>query len=384
MDLNRALLELLTGNAVWLPPYPATALKLSRVLRDPAHHQRQVVALVEADAPFAAAILRVANSAMWAGYAEVTTLAGAINRVGEAELSRLALTAGLSGTLNGSGPLAQIGRRLWHDSVSTAACAALIAPALRLDRDELFVAGLLHDIGRMVALHALEDLLRQRPAEPSRPAADWWRLVDQHHVELGVLLARCWQLPPLLVDCIAQHHLVSPAGQFARQVRAIAAVDQLVDVLNCGVPLTPATLALLSLDVAPEAQAALAAELAKAPSMIASFEDPFAPDLGSKVARPGSTVDALAPRVPMTFQLADAAATPCWSARSTEVAFTSPRPLTEGFLERVQVALPDRTFPVWLRVATSTPTAGGHAIVGQPFALAGPALDAWLAATHDR
>lgn len=383
MDLDRALLELLQGNAVKLPPYPATALKLSRVLRDPAHHRRQVVALVEADAPFTAAILKVANSAMWAGYGEVTTIPAAINRLGDAELGRLALTSGVAGALKGAGPLGPIGRQVWHDSVSSAVCAALMAPVLGLDRDELFVAGLLHDIGRMVAVHAIEDLLRQRPMEPARPAAEWARLVERYHVELGVLLARSWQLPELMIDCISQHHLVSPGGRFARQVRAVAAVDQLVDVLNGGVPLTSATLMLLSLEVPPEVQAVITAELAKAPSVIASFEDPFADDRGSKVTPAPVWLGGVAPLVPITVHLPNGASAACWSARATEVAFTSPRPMAEGFLQPIELSLPHQRFPVWLRVASSTPTPSGHDIVGQPFALTGAALDTWLAATHD-
>ena len=121
--------------------------------------------------------------------------------------------------------------------------------------------------------------------------------------------------------------------------------------------------------------------LAEAPGMIAGFEDPHVHDRGSMVSGDAAPITVVPPRVPMTFHLDTGAAAACWSAQATEVAFTVPTPMAEGFVQRVEVALPGRRFPLWLRVATATPVAGGYAVVGQPFALSGPSLEAWLAAT---
>jgi putative nucleotidyltransferase with HDIG domain len=387
MTLELAILEHLKGNAIRLPPYPATALKLSRVLSDGSHHRAQVLDVVKADAPLVAAVLRVANSARWAGLPEVTTLTGAISRIGEAELSRLALASGLAGALNATGPLATIRRRIWHDSISTAVCAGVIAPRLGLDSEELFVAGLLHDIGRLVALNTLEDLLRQRPGEPARTGAGWWNLVERYHLELGLRLAASWQLPPLLVDCISQHHQVSPAGRFSQQVRAIAVVDQLIDVLNSGVPLTGPVLASMLVIPDPADHAGLAAELARAPASIASFEDPVTCERVSKVTREPGPAAAVPPAVPLVFHLGNGAEADCLSASATEVAFRSPAPFPENFLQNVEVALPDQRFPLWLRISACAPapasSPGAWDVVGQPFALSGPALTRWLSVLRD-
>jgi len=383
MDFDRALLELLNGNEVQAPPYPATALKLTQVLGDPAHHRGHVLDVVRADGPLAAAVLRIANSAMWVGLEPVTTLNAAVARIGEAELGRLALAAGLAGSMTKAGPLARLRRRVWHDSVSAAVCASVIAPTLGLDREELFVAGLLHDIGRMVALHAIEQLLWRLPSEPARTAADWWRLTERYHVELGLLLAKRWQLPELFVDCISQHHQVSPAGRYARQTIAIAAVDQLVDVLNGGVPLTTAVLAAVLAVPESTDHARLAADLAKAPSLIASFEDPTVPERTSKVEPNPLPYLGVAPSVPITFHLPNGSTAECLSARATEVTFTSRTPIPEGYLQPVDASLHGQRISLWLRISASTPSEGGCDVVGHPFALTGQALTSWLSAMRD-
>lgn len=383
MDLERAILDHVQRRALRLPPYPATALKLRRLLEDPAHHLSQVVELVKSDAPLAAAVLRVANSAMWVGLGEITTLAGAVARIGEAELGRLALASGLAAEGNARGPLAQLRRHVWHDSISTAVCAGILAPSFGLDRDELFVAGLLHDIGRNVCLTLIEALLGQHPAEPARTASEWWRLVERHHVELGMMLATKWQLPALFVDCISQHHSPSPSGKFSRHVAAIAAVDQLVDVLNSGVPITGPVLATLVVVAESVDCARVAAELGQAPALIASFEDPTVPERASKVTPERVGGEAFLPTRALRLHLDDGTEARCTSARATEVAFTSGKPMTENFLQQLEVALPDGRFPLWFRVAACSPSAGGYAVVGHPFGLSGPALAGWLSVTRD-
>lgn len=142
-------------------------------MADPQHSLAQVVDAVKVDPLLAAAVLRIANSASHSRGQPTTSLFTAITRIGEKELARLALASGLGVASTGAGPLLALRRGAMQDALTSALICERLAPEFGLDAEHLFLEGLLHDVGRLVALATLELILAQHPKAPPMEPAAW-------------------------------------------------------------------------------------------------------------------------------------------------------------------------------------------------------------------
>jgi putative nucleotidyltransferase with HDIG domain len=114
------------------------------------------------------------------------------------------MAAAVSAAASGAG-LSAFKRRVWRESLAAAVVCEGLAASAGLEPGEAFVAGLLHDVGKLLAISTLDELFKQRPQ--LRPDdATLWLEVERTHVKLGALLAQRWQLPGILGAVITAHH----------------------------------------------------------------------------------------------------------------------------------------------------------------------------------
>lgn len=187
---------------------------------------------VSADAALAAALLRIANSAVYRGDGPpLTTLPRAVNRLGARAVSSLALAAGLGSLACAPGPLADVKYRAWRRSITTALAAQRFGAACGVDPEMAFLAGLLYGFGRSVAVVCIEKVLTAAPEQHSVP--EWLELVERHRAPLAERVARLWELPaPILAamsgDSSPAGRLVAKADQLAGAIDRGASVDEIV------------------------------------------------------------------------------------------------------------------------------------------------------------
>ena len=81
-----------------------------------------------------------------------------------------------------------------------------------MDEDEAFIAGFVHDVGKIV-LHMANEKLYTKVAKAIEDGTDVLeaekKYFDSDHVKTGSLLAKRWQLPILLANIISYHHAPS-------------------------------------------------------------------------------------------------------------------------------------------------------------------------------
>jgi putative nucleotidyltransferase with HDIG domain len=224
-----------------LPTMPVVAQKILRLPLDTDDGEMKLLRLIEHDPMISARIIGLANSPLFGASRQVTSITDAamilgINRVksvsvGIAVMS--ALTRHPGGHLNM--------QHLWLHSLGMALAMCALAngmPAhLRPPEDEIFLAGLLHDIGFMVLNYidpARSDLLQSRlEAEPSRPINDIEaEVIEISHGELGAELAHHWDLPDKIVAVLRYHH--TPADKTATNGQLLIALLTLVEKLLPG------------------------------------------------------------------------------------------------------------------------------------------------------
>jgi putative nucleotidyltransferase with HDIG domain len=174
-----------------------------------------VTAAVESDLALTVAVLRRANAGAARGE-QVATVPEALARIDREQLTAIVERVESFDFFesNGSWGLAPQSHRL--HALATQRAAARIARATAYRRiDELLVAALLHDIGKLVMAHANVRYLELPDAgrlPPERRAERERRELGVDHATVGGVLARRWGLPAELARAIERHHQPSETG----------------------------------------------------------------------------------------------------------------------------------------------------------------------------
>jgi len=188
------------------------------------------------DQGLTAKVLTMANSAFYGLQQEVTTVARAIAVLGLNEVRTLVLAVGVKGLTNVKGfpkdfPLSAY----WEHQLSVALVARRLAPAMGgLDGDNLFTAGVLHDLGKLLtALHrqddwrAVEELAAARGIPYSEAEEDYWGI---EHGVLGSMVMGAWNLPADLTEPVNWHHAPMHSPGHRRESLVLCVADAVAHV----------------------------------------------------------------------------------------------------------------------------------------------------------
>jgi len=197
---------------------PTMSLRILTLVASPSAEVSEMARLISADPALSAGVLTVANSVAYRGLDEIETVREAVTRLGLDEVGRV---AGALSAKSLFSPQARLGLQafgprfaeLYHRSISIATAAAALAMRARARSDRAYLGGLLHDVGRTVALRAVSDLSRAGALglEPGDPRLE--RAIDRVHVEVGAELHQEWSLPQYLTVLAVRHHDEAvPAG----------------------------------------------------------------------------------------------------------------------------------------------------------------------------
>ena len=197
------------------PPLPEAYLALRRAAENPMSTVAEVASVVSMDPSLAAYVLRLANSPIFSPAARVETVSRAVGLIGLSEIVNLAAGAVLT-RLFDKPPHPDLLSLpdFWRHAVAV----GLLARALARRRDEaaserFFVAGLLHDMGRLVLAVAEPDLAAGALARAvdSGVSLDGAERLEFNfdHAALGGRICGKWLLPQSLIEGVAGHHTPS-------------------------------------------------------------------------------------------------------------------------------------------------------------------------------
>lgn len=273
-SIGQAIEERVRRDQIAVPPYPAVALKLGQVVRSKTASMADLLPVLKSDQALSATLLRVANSsAYWRGSA-VASLNVAVSRLGLTEVHRLALAGSLSPTALTPGPLAELRRHDWIRALASAFLCERLARVRQLNTEDAFVCGLLHEFGRLVVISTLEKLLEERPKEPARTAADWRTLIDDFHLEVGMVVAARWRLPPAVEESMLRHHDDDLGGcRYPESVRLVWAADAVVQRLDATPELGASELTAIPHLLDNDERKAVSEVVPHLPAFIAAFDE---------------------------------------------------------------------------------------------------------------
>ena len=227
-----------------LPTLPQVYLEIKDILADSDEVSADRVAdVIEHDPSISARLLRWANSAMYRQANQVDTVKRAIVIMGMEMVEELVLSMSVFDTLSSDTPEVPGFNReaFWKHSTGCGAIAKVILEEASAKEEivgSAFIAGLLHDIGKLVEDRYLHELFKE--------AVGFARLNEQMlfeveqmvlgatHMEIGAYLANWWKLPPSLTDAIRWHHAPDQCHDNPEIVAAVHVADALAHQFDIG------------------------------------------------------------------------------------------------------------------------------------------------------
>lgn len=212
MMKNEILNKLFSGDRK-LPTLPVIFNKLNQMLEDPHVSNKKIADLMMKDPSMVTKVLKLSNSAMYSKRREIKNLANAITFLGVKAIKTLILQISLVKMFHVADdeiPEFSI-TTFWEHSLGTAYFTTLVSKKLKLPPDDNFyVAGLLHDIGKLVVyqfypekfnqiikLQINENLIDHQAEE---------KILGVNHNEIGGYLAEKWNFAPEIIEAIKDHH----------------------------------------------------------------------------------------------------------------------------------------------------------------------------------
>jgi putative nucleotidyltransferase with HDIG domain len=218
-----AITECLQAGDTSLPMLPSIAMRVVELAADPNANVGQLSRVVMKDQVLASRLLTLANSAYAAPRQPVTTLTQAMVRLGTGTVRNLVLTVSLYSRMCDEKTYGPSARSLMDHSIGTAYLARLVAEVARVDVDEAFLCGLVHDIGKLVIYKVAHDRKKDFPSDPAELAA----LVADRHAEVGSRALRTWHLPESLEQPVFHHHDYHRARTAQRLTAVLYLANQL-------------------------------------------------------------------------------------------------------------------------------------------------------------
>jgi HD-like signal output (HDOD) protein len=211
--LSAAVLEHASGDDNAPKSLPTASLRVLNLVAKNDVEVSELASVINQDPALTAAVLRVANSAALGPISgQISTVREAITRLGIVESGRVAGAVAAKTLFSAKSKSAQaLFGAPFVDLHVTAAASAAGAAALAMDRavgrsDLAYLGGMLHDVGKSLALSALATLVLDDQAPREIDPDVMFTLLENLHVDLGAEAHVRWALPQYLTSLCASHH----------------------------------------------------------------------------------------------------------------------------------------------------------------------------------
>lgn len=216
---------------------PEITIRIIQIVEDAKSTARDLHDVIKNDPALSVKVLKVVNSAFYGLPGQVASVDRAIILLGLSAVKNIAIAASIARLFKGRRISEQFSAAdLWRHSVGVAVAAHDIAktsphPAMP---DEIFVAGMIHDIGTMVERQAFpeqfSEVIQRCAAQPLNFLECERQVIGADHQAFGVGLTTKWKFPRHLRASVGFHH--NPEA-LSVELRNMATLIQMADVMCC-------------------------------------------------------------------------------------------------------------------------------------------------------
>lgn len=200
----------IVNNINSLPQFPENIMMIQKLINDPDSDMPSIARQISMDPALTADLLKIVNSAQYMLAKKVDNISEAVKMVGIKGIKNLLYSYGTQKIL---GDDTVDKKKLWEHSYKTAFYAYNLVKNFKHDNnllDDVYVSGILHDMGKIIFSNVHPDLLERIKTfsvDKNLPSSTFENLsAGMNHAELGAKIAEKWNFPDKLIISIRYHH----------------------------------------------------------------------------------------------------------------------------------------------------------------------------------
>lgn len=209
---NDSLKNLIKGLSS-LPTLPDLFHRLTELLDQPEVENKDIVAIISKDMAMTAQIFKLVNSVFFGISRRIDSLDEAIAYLGLDTIRNLVLIHHLFTPFSKEDVVKFKIDKIWQHSFSTALLAKMIASTMNNEtpvKNNAYIAGLLHDIGKLVLIQHFPEQYMQILQKAEQESVNQVIIEQEYfgtdHAAIGGFLIKLWGLPSSIAEAVAMHH----------------------------------------------------------------------------------------------------------------------------------------------------------------------------------
>jgi putative nucleotidyltransferase with HDIG domain len=238
---DKANLKKIVDQISGLPTLPVVISKVTQLMQNPKVSANEVGQAISTDQALASKILKVVNSSFYGFPSRITTITHAIVILGFNSVRATALSASVFSSFGKSDRDTSFDRQgYWKHSTGVGSAAKIIARKLQIKEvEEIFLAGLMHDIGKIILDQFLHDQFEKilhivREKKCLIIDAEKEVLGGLTHCDIGGWLGKKWNLNEEFIHIIENHHTPSSASNYFKACSIVHVANAFARVLELG------------------------------------------------------------------------------------------------------------------------------------------------------
>ena len=224
-----------------IPTLPIVIDKIARLLNNPQTSAEEIGKAITTDQALAAKVLKLVNSAFYGFPGKISTITHAVVILGFATVKNVVLTASIFDAFTKKVSLTSSFdlEKFWLHSIACGAASQCLSKHIGYgEKEECFIAGLIHDVGKIILCNYLPaefELVVQNTVQKGCLFYESEKeVLHMTHEDLGGIVAERWNLPKNLRDGVQFHHAPVQGGEFSTTAGIVHAADILVRAMDYG------------------------------------------------------------------------------------------------------------------------------------------------------
>ena len=222
-----------------IPSLPMIFTRIDEAVNNPRSSLADIGRVISEDSSLTARLLKIVNSAFYSFPSKIETISRAVTVVGTQQLRDLALATSVMKLFQGIPPDLINMEAFWKHSIACGVAARVLAAHKReANIERFFVAGILHDIGRLILCMKDPDWMRSALGRCHASCELLYKVEIEElgfdHASLGRVLLENWKLPASLVETVAYHHNPEAAARFPIEAAVVHLADIIAHAMQLG------------------------------------------------------------------------------------------------------------------------------------------------------
>ena len=202
-----------------LPVLPHIIMRLVSVIEDEKSTFQEIARIIMTDQVLISRILKVANSPVYSSGGQIDSIHMAIARMGMQAILNISTAIKLNEMNFSKIPQEKL-QAILDDALKTAFLASGLARICKMDPEEAFLSGLLHDLGKTVIISLTHDIDIDNTLLEE--------FINERHAEIGALIAKKWNYPESIQKLILHHHDCMFSGELNKMVAMVQLADSII------------------------------------------------------------------------------------------------------------------------------------------------------------